>query len=584
MDFPLKRSVSTLQSAEQRKVIYFSISIFFSKMSLSVSGLPKPVNVRNDVRHNWEIMQVVYKLYNEEKFTDVLFEFPYTEYKITAHRLILAAASPYFLELFAEPDEDGACNTITVTKMDSDTFEQLLIYCYNGQTDIAAGNAERMLKGAILLRLHVVVDICVNYMLAHISDFLVHKLIALAAAVEYKPFETRLLAYIVEHFKELQRNAELFDLNAAQWKFIIKELDVYIVSQADIFWAIKSWYELKVGERQQQLSDLIGSLTLTEFDSEFLTQQIKPLPGCAGLATEALRMRGKLPAWLAVQNWGDDWLGYKDILLYNEAQEKWLKATRLEIKRYFFSTAFMENSLYFIGGRSMDGTSKAVLSYNLLTKTLTTMPSMKQSRQSVGVAVLHNFIYAIGGKAGNTTPLLSVERYSTSTGRWQYMPSMAVARASAGVAILHDNIYIIGGKDLRTLNTVERYNVVSNSWFPCSAMADARESPAVVVHQGFIYALSGRFTDLKTVERYDPQQDKWTRIASLNVARRYICAASIHNQLWAFGGVIGPAQWDDTVEVYDMTNDKWLLKKKLPVTGKFDCVMVPTYLAENLLK
>lgn len=68
----------------------------------------------------------------------------------------------------------------------------------------------------------------------------------------------------------------------------------------------------------------------------------------------------------------------------------------------------------------------------------------------------------------------------------------------------------------------------------------------------------------------------------MNVARRYICAASVGNQLWAFGGVIGPAQWDDTVEVYDVANDKWLVKKKLPITGKFDCVTMSTNLADSL--
>ncbi|XP_050331684.1 kelch-like protein 5 [Bactrocera neohumeralis] len=547
-------------------------------MSLSVSGLPKPVNLRNDVRHNWEVMQTVYKLYNEQKFTDILFEFPNTTYKFTAHRLILAAASPYFLELFDNADDD--CNSLTVTKMDSDTFEELVVYCYNGQTDITAGNAERMAKGAMLLRLYEVVDICVNYMMDHISDFLVRKLIPLATELEYEKFETRLLAYIVKNFKEVNRNGEIFDLNMTQWKFIIKELDVNVASQADIFLAIKGWYEYNATERQQYLPDLIGSLTLTEFDNDFLRQQIKPLSGCEGLATEALKKRGELPSWVAVQNWGEDWTGYKDILLYNQAKVEWVKATRLEIKRYYFSTAFMGNSLYFIGGRSRDGVSKAVLSYNLLTKKITTMPSLQAKRTAACVAVVNNSIYVFGGKADN--PLTSVECYSTSAGRWEYKSGMPTPRAAAGVAILNANIYLIGGKDLRTLNRVDVYNVSTNRWHNCSPMAEARESPAVTVHQGLIYAMSGRFSDLKTVERYDPKQDKWTKIASLNVARRYICAASIGDQLWAFGGVIGPAQWDDTVEVYDEASDKWLVKKKLPVTGKFDCVTLPTNLADNL--
>lgn len=57
----------------------------------------------------------------------------------------------------------------------------------------------------------------------------------------------------------------------------------------------------------------------------------------------------------------------------------------------------------------MDGVSKAVLSYNLLTKNFTIMPSLQDSRTSTCVAVANNCIYAFGGKSNNAV-LLSVER------------------------------------------------------------------------------------------------------------------------------------------------------------------------------
>lgn len=104
---------------------------------------------------------------------------------------------------------------------------------------------------------------------------------------------------------QVNRKGEIFGLNVAQWKSIINEVDVNVVSQTDIFWAIKGWYEHKVAEHQQYLPDLIGSLRLAEFDGDFLRQQIKPLPGCEGLATEALKKRAELPSWVAVQNWGE---------------------------------------------------------------------------------------------------------------------------------------------------------------------------------------------------------------------------------------------------------------------------------------
>ncbi|XP_017490316.1 PREDICTED: kelch-like protein diablo [Rhagoletis zephyria] len=532
-----------------------------------------PVIGRNsDLQHNGKVMQRVYKLYNEQKFTDILFEFPNTNYAFTAHRLILAAASPSLLDLFDRTEP--SCQSMTITDFDSDTFEQLVVYCYNGQTDITAGNAERMIRGAVTLRLDGVIDVCVDYLMDHLNDFLLRKLISLEADIKCKPLESRIIDYIVANFKKVNKDNEIFGLNAAQWKVIIAKVDANEVTQEDLFSAIVRWYKYNVGVRQQNLPDVIGSLRLDEFETEFIEKQIKPLPGCERLAMEAIKKRGDSISWLAVQNFGEDWLGVKDILRFNQAKEIWEKVTRLEIKRYGFDTAFIENCFVFIGGRSINGPSKDVVSYNLLTKEWTTLSSMQEHRSSVCVVVLNKYIYAISGKNKRGDALTSVERFDWSTGRWQYVANMP--RFAEAATVLNGDIYAFGDID------VARYNAATNRWEQRRSMLDRRYSPAVTAHEGFIYVIGGRHSDHRTAERYNPQRNEWTRIASLNVSRRYICAASIGGQLWAFGGVIDPAKWTDDVELYDAAADKWLVKKNLPVTGKFSCHAVPTKFVEKL--
>lgn len=93
---------------------------------------------------------------------------------------------------------------MTITDVDSDTFEQLVVYCYNGQTDITAGNAERMIRGAVTLRLDGVIDVCVNYLMNHLNDFLLRKLISLEADIKCKQLESRIIDYIVGNFKKVR--------------------------------------------------------------------------------------------------------------------------------------------------------------------------------------------------------------------------------------------------------------------------------------------------------------------------------------------------------------------------------------------
>ena len=68
----------------------------------------------------------------------------------------------------------------------------------------------------------------------------------------------------------------------------------------------------------------------------------------------------------------------------------------------------------------------------------------------------------------------------------------------------------------------------------------------------------GRWS-LSSVDCYDPDSNTWSRMASMNIARRGHSLVSLHGRLYAFGG------WKvDSLEVFDPDNDTWtLLQHKL---------------------
>ncbi|XP_017460550.1 PREDICTED: kelch-like protein 8 [Rhagoletis zephyria] len=89
------------------------------------------------------------------------------------------------------------------------------------------------------------------------------------------------------------------------------------------------------------------------------------------------------------------------------------------------------------------------------------------------------------------------------------------------------------------------------------------------VHNGCIYVLGGT-SENKTVERYDPQSDKWTKMCSLNVGRGGMGCVFVGDQLWAVGG------WNSkSVSVYNAECDEWVVKKPIPELGEYRCYVVP---------
>ena len=69
-----------------------------------------------------------------------------------------------------------------------------------------------------------------------------------------------------------------------------------------------------------------------------------------------------------------------------------------------------------------------------------------------------------------------------------------------------------------SLNTVEKYDPVENTWFYVESMQTTRRYHAAFVIGGKGYAIGGVSSSaiLNTVEKYDPVLNKWTYVASLS--------------------------------------------------------------------
>jgi N-acetylneuraminic acid mutarotase len=79
---------------------------------------------------------------------------------------------------------------------------------------------------------------------------------------------------------------------------------------------------------------------------------------------------------------------------------------------------------------------------------------------------------------------------------------------------------------------VERYCPRTNEWQPVAGMHESRFGCAVVAHQGKIYVSGGFGQDkvvfflivfvqaiLSSVESYDPETDKWTKLVHMKKVR-----------------------------------------------------------------
>jgi N-acetylneuraminic acid mutarotase len=92
------------------------------------------------------------------------------------------------------------------------------------------------------------------------------------------------------------------------------------------------------------------------------------------------------------------------------------------------------------------------------------LPPMQAPRTQLGVAVVNQTIYAIGGVETSPNGVSINEAYDTATNTWNTMP-MPTARYNFATAVYHDKIYVFGGiTDGPSINVTEVYNPSTDNW------------------------------------------------------------------------------------------------------------------------
>ena len=209
------------------------------------------------------------------------------------------------------------------------------------------------------------------------------------------------------------------------------------------------------------------------------------------------------------------------------------------------------NVLYAIGGQASSSYLRSMEIYDPSTNAWRTGPSMSTGRCNLGVGVLGSLLYAVGGES-----LRTMEMYDPSTNVWRAGPSMATTRSGLGVGVLGNLLYAVGGRDGTApyvVSTMEVYDPSTNAWCAGPSMAMARTGLGVGVLGGLLYAVGGYDNNnyLSSMEVYDPSTNTWRGGPSMAAERFGLGVGVLGGQLFAIAGQ------NRSTEVYDPSTNVW---------------------------
>eukprot|EP00811_Abedinium_folium_P032367 NODE_5417_length_1773_cov_5.162819.p1 GENE.NODE_5417_length_1773_cov_5.162819~~NODE_5417_length_1773_cov_5.162819.p1 ORF type:complete len:402 (-),score=107.53 NODE_5417_length_1773_cov_5.162819:436-1641(-) len=188
-------------------------------------------------------------------------------------------------------------------------------------------------------------------------------------------------------------------------------------------------------------------------------------------------------------------------------------------------------------------------------------------------------VYICGGACVRGGVLGTVNRYRINDATWEPAPRMLVPRRLCAGTSCGGQMYVFGGEiedghvmsfstfsmlqhniqHYSQLATVERFDPFRSVWKYLAPMPTPRAGCAAAASQGLIYVVGGRIhhTVQGTAERYDTNTGRWETLPNVPTPRSGCAATVAMNSLYVVGGKGKDNRILSTVEVFNASVGCW---------------------------
>uniref|UniRef100_A0A8D3C666 BTB domain-containing protein n=1 Tax=Scophthalmus maximus TaxID=52904 RepID=A0A8D3C666_SCOMX len=499
------------------------------------------------------------ELLNENKFVDCALKVG--DRSFPCHRLIIAACSPYFREIFFTEDGKEVENTkeVVLEDVDPSILDMIIQYLYSAEIDLNDDNVQDIIVVANRFQIPSVFTVCVNYLQKKMSVGNCMAIFRMGLVLNCPRLAVAARNYVADRFDVLYKDEEFLRLAAHELFAIIGGDSLNVEREELVFEAVMAWVRHDREKRITLLKDAFNCIRFRLLPEKYFkdkveTDEIIKADPELQKTIQVIRdaFKGKLPEKPKTKEGeeGADPEGGEEgdspfpgflndnrrhgmytrdfILMINDTaavaydvneNECFLAAMSDQVPRNHVSLASQRNRLYVIGGLFVDEENKDI----------------PTSRWILSCATMSSQWCYNSRSPSRTFKCLLFRKM-----RWSETKKLPLKIHGHAVISHKGLVYCIGGKtdDNKALNKMFAYNHKQSEWRELAAMATPRAMFGAVVHNGKIVVAGGVNEEglSASCEAYDFTANKWEPFTEFPQERSSVNLVSSSGSLFAVGG------------------------------------------------
>ncbi|PFX24527.1 Kelch-like protein 3 [Stylophora pistillata] len=437
-----------------------------------------------------------------------------------AHSNVLSAASPFFCKLFQSDMKENREGVVRFEEVLGSVMEDVLEFIYTGTVEVTEENAEELVAATNYLIVPNLKTISGRYLRQKMRNSSCISTFYFAEKYDCEELVNDSKSFIHANFASVADMDEFLSLEAKEVERWISSDEIVVRMEADVFQIVQKGVEHNKSERKVAFEELLRHVRLVFVSRDYLlnvvtNELVRDNPGCFTLISDAIEQT-TFPSDDDLSQSPRKALDTRAIVACGEDYAFCYVPQKDEWKR-------LPNRL---AKEQFDFLSTHVIRFR--DQLFIFHKRGRAERKESCVIGSGNFLYLLGGKSPHTSQYVAkADRFDITERKWEEIKDMQQARGGAFGVATQEKIFVAGGADKE--NTV-----------------------------------------LKTCEVYNVSSNEWQLIANLNVCRTHGSMVCLGGTLYVLGGCDQTRKnGEHSVECYDSTQGKWIMKTTIPVKG--DC-------------